>query len=60
MSVTAGSRGTGARERHGNLMPSEFDLAVIGSGMGGVLAADAATDLGARVALIEKDRIGGT
>ena len=41
-------------------MPSEFDLAVIGSGMGGVLAADAATDLGARVALIEKDRIGGT
>ncbi len=41
-------------------MPSEFDLVVIGSGMGGALAADAATDLGARVALIEKDRIGGT
>ena len=43
-----------------NLMPSNFDLAVIGSGMGGAVAADAATDLGARVALIERDRIGGT
>ncbi len=41
-------------------MNRKFDLAVIGSGMGGALAADAATDLGARVALIEKGNIGGT
>lgn len=41
-------------------MASEFDIAVIGAGMGGTLAAFAAADLGARVALIERDKIGGT
>ncbi len=41
-------------------MNSTYDLAVIGSGMAGSLAADYATDLGARVALIEKGPIGGT
>lgn len=45
----------------GALMANDrFDLAVIGSGMAGSLAADYATDLGANVALIEKGAIGGT
>ena len=37
----------------------EFDLAIIGAGAGGLMAADFAVKLGARVALIEKNRIGG-
>ncbi len=37
-----------------------FDLAVIGSGMAGATAASHATSLGARVALVEKGRLGGT
>lgn len=41
-------------------MTARFDLALIGSGMAGTLAADYATELGARVALIEKGPIGGT
>ena len=43
-----------------NEMGFDYDLAVNGSGMGGAMAADAATDLGSRVALIEKGNIGGT
>ena len=41
-------------------MKGNYDLAVIGAGMAGALAADFAAGLGARVALIEKGRIGGT
>lgn len=41
-------------------MGFDYDLAVIGSGMGGAMVADAATDLDSRVALIEKGNIGGT
>lgn len=41
-------------------MTPDYDLAVIGSGMAGVTAANHATSLGARVALIEKGRLGGT
>ncbi len=37
----------------------EFDVAVIGGGPGGYVAAIRAAQLGARVALIEKARIGG-
>lgn len=37
----------------------EFDLAIIGAGAGGLMAADFAVKLGAKVALIEKNRIGG-
>ena len=37
----------------------DFDLAIIGAGSGGLTAAAFAAQLGARVALIEKDRIGG-
>lgn len=41
-------------------MAREFDLVVIGGGSGGVATARRAAGHGARVALIEKDRIGGT
>jgi pyruvate/2-oxoglutarate dehydrogenase complex dihydrolipoamide dehydrogenase (E3) component len=37
----------------------EFDLAIIGAGSGGLTAAGFAAQLGARVALVEKNRIGG-
>ena len=37
-----------------------FDLVVIGGGSGGVASARRAAAHGARVALIEKDRLGGT
>ncbi|MFN2418470.1 MAG: FAD-dependent oxidoreductase, partial [Candidatus Limnocylindria bacterium] len=37
-----------------------FDLAVIGGGPAGVTAALRAAELGARVALVERDRPGGT
>lgn len=37
-----------------------FDLAVIGAGMGGINAANRAAALGARVALIEAGKLGGT
>ena len=41
-------------------MPArDFDLAVIGGGSGGLTAARFAARLGARVALVEKQRIGG-
>jgi dihydrolipoamide dehydrogenase len=38
----------------------EFDLAVIGAGPGGYVAAIKAAQLGKSVALIEKDKLGGT
>ena len=38
---------------------NEYDLVVIGAGSAGVWAAPFAARLGARVALVEKDRIGG-
>ncbi|MFQ5456208.1 MAG: dihydrolipoyl dehydrogenase family protein [Nitrospirota bacterium] len=37
----------------------KFDLAVIGGGVGGLVAASGASQLGARVALVEKERLGG-
>ena len=40
-------------------MTASCDLVVIGAGSGGITAARFATRAGARVALIEKDRIGG-
>src|SRR5260370_17665814 len=36
-----------------------YDLAIIGAGSVGLIAADFAVTLGARVALLERDRIGG-
>jgi pyruvate/2-oxoglutarate dehydrogenase complex dihydrolipoamide dehydrogenase (E3) component len=42
-------------------IPAErYDLVIVGAGPAGLAAATAATALGARVALIERDRIGGT
>lgn len=38
---------------------AEFDIAIIGGGPGGYVAAIRAAQLGKRVALIEKDRVGG-
>jgi pyruvate/2-oxoglutarate dehydrogenase complex dihydrolipoamide dehydrogenase (E3) component len=40
--------------------PARFDLVVIGGGPAGVTAALRARELGARVALIERSRLGGT
>lgn len=37
----------------------DFDLVIIGAGSGGLTAADFASKLGAKVALVEKNRIGG-
>lgn len=37
-----------------------FDLAVIGGGMAGLAGAKRGADLGAKVALIEKENLGGT
>ncbi len=37
----------------------KYDLAIIGAGSVGLIAADFSVKLGARVALLEKDRIGG-
>ncbi|MGH8294890.1 MAG: glutathione-disulfide reductase [Steroidobacteraceae bacterium] len=39
---------------------SEFDLVVIGAGSGGLAAAQRAAEYGARVALVESHRLGGT
>ena len=41
-------------------MEREFDLAVIGGGPGGYVAAIKASQLGMKSCLIEKDRVGGT
>ena len=41
-------------------MPDRYDLAVIGAGMGGVAVASRAAGLGARVAIIEEHKVGGT
>src|SRR5260370_28787457 len=37
----------------------QYDLVIIGAGAGGVIAAGFAVKLGAKVAVVEKDRIGG-
>ena len=41
-------------------MSDKFDLAILGGGPGGYVAAIRAAQLGAKVALIEKDKVGGT
>jgi dihydrolipoamide dehydrogenase len=41
-------------------MPDQFDIAVIGGGPGGYVAAIRAAQLGATTALVEKDQLGGT
>lgn len=41
-------------------MPADFDVAVLGGGSGGYVAAIRASQLGLRTALIEEDKVGGT
>ena len=41
-------------------MSSNYDVAILGAGPGGYVAALRAAQLGARVALVEKERVGGT
>ena len=41
-------------------MAESYDLIVIGAGMGGVAAANRAAARGARVALVEAGKVGGT
>ena len=41
-------------------MPRAYDLVIIGAGPAGIAAAELAATLGARIALIESDRLGGT
>ncbi|MEO7223819.1 MAG: FAD-dependent oxidoreductase, partial [Devosia sp.] len=41
-------------------MSFEYDLLVIGAGSGGVRAARMAATYGAKVAVVEEDRVGGT
>lgn len=41
-------------------MPENFDLVVIGGGSGGLAAAQRAAEYGARVAVLERSRLGGT
>src|SRR6187551_756223 len=43
-----------------NAMAYDYDLFVIGAGSGGVRAARRAAETGARVAVAEADRVGGT
>ncbi|MGC8572030.1 MAG: dihydrolipoyl dehydrogenase [Candidatus Micrarchaeia archaeon] len=40
-------------------LPEEFDLAVVGAGVGGYVAAIRAAELGLNVVLIEKEKLGG-
>ncbi|MCK9909488.1 FAD-dependent oxidoreductase, partial [Microbacteriaceae bacterium K1510] len=41
-------------------MSQEFDLVVLGGGTGGYVAAIRAAQLGMTVAIVEKDKLGGT
>lgn len=41
------------------MQEQQYDLVIIGAGAGGLIAADFAVRLGAKTALVEKDRIGG-
>ena len=40
-------------------MPESFDLAILGSGPGGYVAAIRAAQLGLKVAIVERERLGG-
>jgi dihydrolipoamide dehydrogenase len=44
----------------GRLGTQAFDLIIVGGGPGGGAAAETALGLGASVALVERDRLGGT
>ena len=59
MPAAATSPGTGPPKKELQMPIIECDLVIIGAGAAGLIAADFAHQLGAKVALIEKDRIGG-
>src|SRR3954451_23117291 len=40
-------------------MAHEFDLVIVGMGSGGMVAAEFAATLGAKTAVVERDRVGG-
>ncbi|HLZ94178.1 MAG TPA: dihydrolipoyl dehydrogenase [Candidatus Dormibacteraeota bacterium] len=42
------------------MAPADFDVAILGGGMGGYPAAIRASQLGLKVALVESDKLGGT
>jgi pyruvate/2-oxoglutarate dehydrogenase complex dihydrolipoamide dehydrogenase (E3) component len=42
------------------MVQNDFDLVVIGAGMAGFAAIQKAAGLGARAAIVEKGRLGGT
>src|SRR6202022_3425512 len=44
----------------GEVPASDFDVAILGGGMGGYPAAIRASQLGLKVALVESDKLGGT
>src|SRR5712692_959749 len=53
--------GRGERSLHlGSVADFDFDVAILGGGMGGYPAAIRASQLGLKVALIEADKLGGT
>ena len=54
------ARGNGGRGYHASHERYDFDLIVIGGGSGGIAAARRAAEYGARVALVEAGRLGGT
>jgi dihydrolipoamide dehydrogenase len=43
-----------------NQTESQYDFIILGGGPAGGAAASTAINLGARIALVEKDRLGGT
>jgi glutathione reductase (NADPH) len=48
------------RSPRGNMSTYEYDLVVLGAGSGGLATAKRAVSYGARVAIVEDDRVGGT
>src|SRR4029078_13517823 len=57
--IAATQRAKPGRSLESQRMKPEFDLAVIGGGAGGLAVAAGGAKLGAKVALIEKDWLGG-
>ena len=58
--VARPNRGDGDSREYSLVAEHTFDLIVLGGGSGGYAAALRAVELGSRVALIEKDKLGGT
>ncbi|MGI3781853.1 MAG: FAD-dependent oxidoreductase, partial [Janthinobacterium lividum] len=48
------------RDHNGQVSDDNFDLVILGAGSGGYACALRAAQLGLRVALVERDLLGGT